>query len=121
VPRYFSKQFLAHYLGVISNEHMSRFVNIKQSLLIVFSLILILFTINSMYVCLLGSSIGGNCGITFTFKVAPLFIASLMSCVVYFFLNFKADRLQAILTISVISLMWLLACFYIYAKANNYL
>ena len=100
---------------------MSRFVNIKQSLLIAFNFMLLLFAINSVYACLLGSSVGGNCGVTFTFKAIPLFLAGLITSVIYLLYSIKVSRLRAVWTFSIILFMWFLAYFYIYAKLNNYL
>ena len=100
---------------------MSRFVNIKQSLLIALNFILVLFTINSVYACLLGSSLGANCGVSFTFTVIPLFLVSLIVSSIWFLLTFKKSKLQSQMFIFIVVVMWLLAYAFSYLKINNYL
>ena len=100
---------------------MSRFVSIKQSLLIAFNFILVLFAINSVYSCLLESSVGANCGISFTFTVIPLFVVSLIVSSIWCLLTFKKSKLQSQMFIFVVFVMWLLAYVFSYLKINNYL
>gem|GEM_PF-4217806 len=115
------RSILACYLDVISNEHMSVRVNIKQSVLIILNLVFIAVAYKSVYACLLGSNIGGNCGITFTVIVIPLLIGSVLSLITYCLKCFKQSKTQKLISILVIILMWLLFYLYCILKVKNYL
>ena len=108
-------------LSVISNESMSILVNIKHYILIAINLVVVFIAVNFIYPCLLSSDLGGNCGISFTFTVIPLFIFSLLTCIVYYLISRKHSRALRLTYILLIFIMWCLAYMYGYLRVNNYL
>jgi heme/copper-type cytochrome/quinol oxidase subunit 2 len=100
---------------------MSAFVNIKQSVLIILNFVFIVVALKSVYACIHGSNIGGNCGITFTLTVIPLLIVSVLSLLTYCLKYLKQSKMQKLVSILVVTLMWFLAYLFCYLKVRNYL
>jgi hypothetical protein len=100
---------------------MSILVNIKHYILIAINLVFVFIAVNFIYPCLLSLDLGGNCGISFTFTVIPLFIFSLLTCIVYYLISRKHSRALRLTYIVLIFIMWCLAYMYGYLKINNYL
>jgi hypothetical protein len=100
---------------------MSIFVITKQGLFIAVNLIIVLLAVNSIHACLLSSSVDGNCGVTFTFTVIPLFLVSLIISLVWFLKTVKRSKYQALFFILIVLVMWVLAYVFSLIRVNNYL